>query len=189
MARLRDVIEAVAWSRKVARKYDEGFNETQARCSLIDPVLRSLGWDVADRSIIGVAAAVDFKIGNFKFADYTFFDKKSKIGVVEAKSYKGLEKFGCNLRDPSKDPCLEHFTEGQRHQMYSLTKSGFKISKGRAVLTDRIRWEIYDPRFWRPGQNWSKKLRDRSMLASVCLIRDQGVVSKTLYRYLRRDSF
>ena len=189
MARLRDVMEAVAWSRKVAQQYGEGFNEIQARCSLIDPVLYSLGWDVADPEIIRVAVAVDFKIGKFKFADYAFFDGKRKSGVVEAKSYKGLEKFGCNLRRPLKGPCLEHFEEGQRHQMYSLTKSGFKILKGRAVLTDGIMWEIYDPRFWKPGQIWSKKLRDRSMLASVCLVRDQGAVSKTLYRYLRRGSF
>ncbi len=191
MASLRDVIAAVAWSRAVAREYDAGFNETQTRYSLIDPVLCALGWDVADPDCVNVEVEVDFHLGAFTWADYVLYRGKSNnnIGVVEAKKYKSLREFGCNLKRSLKDPCFKHFKEDERKQLYSLTRSGFRVSRGRAILTDGIRWEIYDPRFWKPGQNWSKKLRDRSMLASVCLIRNQGVVSKTLYRYLRRDSF
>ena len=192
MTRRRDVITAVAWSRCVVRECHKGFNEDQARYSLIDPILRSLDWNVQDPKIVRVELRVDSKRGRYREADYVLFNGKSKIGLIEAKSYKGLTKFGCELKSPLKDPCLTHFNEDDeksRKQLYSLTRSGFKISKGRAVLTDGIRWEIYDPRFWKPGQAWSKKLRDTSMLASVCLIRDQGVVSKTLYKYLRRESF
>ena len=193
MARLRDVIEAVAWSRKVARKYDEGFNETQTRYSLIDPVLLSLGWDVADPDLVEAEVEVDFHLGAFTWADYVLYREKSKnkIGVVEAKKYKGLREFGCNSKRPLKDPCFKHFKEDERKQLYSLTRSGFRVSRGRAILTDGIRWEIYDSKFWKwgQGQDWNKKLRDRSFLTSICLIRNQGVVSKTLYKYLQRGSF
>ena len=194
MANIRDVIGAIRWSRCMANIFHRiitGDNERQTRYSLIDPILDSLGWDVSDPRVIRVEVMVDFKRGNFKRADYVFFDGKTKSGVIEAKAYKKFHEPCCEGKNPSEDPDLSHFSfdDEERKQLYSLTKAGFNVRKGRAVLTDGVRWEIYDPRYWKPGQNWSKKLRDRSILASVCLIRNQGVVSKTLYKYLRRGSF
>ncbi len=98
-------------------------NEWLTRYSLIDPLLRELGWDTADPALV----APEYKLDDSRRADYALLgDDGSPAMMVEAKS------LGKSLRDDT--------GKGSRTQalLYCL-QDGIK----HFALTDGQRWEIY----------------------------------------------
>lgn len=50
-------------------------NETRTRVALIDPLLRALGWDVADPAVV----IPEYKVGN-RSADYALLRSDGRVG-------------------------------------------------------------------------------------------------------------
>ena len=85
---LEPLTDALALVRDRIKLFESTFinNETQTRLSLIDPVLKALGWDPQDPSAVRVEFPVRQRNRSSK-ADYTLLDPKQKpIAFVEAKS-------------------------------------------------------------------------------------------------------
>ena len=92
-------------------------NEWLTRYSLIDPLLRELGWDTGDPALV----IPEYNVGDGSAADYALLSEGKPVMMVEAKS------LGTPLQD-----ALE---QGLR---YCLIKRTRYLS-----ITDGGRWEIY----------------------------------------------
>ena len=120
-----DVRRAV---QKVAETIDESYyflqsaHEYQTRYSLIDPVLRSLGWDTADVSQV----QVEYDTGEGR-VDYVLLQSEDGLPsiIVEAKS------LGRSLQTAAVVGQLSIYAEATK-------------TKGYAILTDGDIWRIYD---------------------------------------------
>lgn len=95
-------------------------NEAAARAVLIDPILRALGWDVANPFMVEVETVGQFG-ANKVSADYALKADGEVVVVVEAK------KLGTDLK--------------QFH--HQLVQYGFSFGIERLFLTDGIRWEHF----------------------------------------------
>lgn len=94
-------------------------NELRTRISLIDPLLRTLGWNVSDPEMV----LLEYSIGKMK-ADYALLGEDDKpVAILETKS------LGSNLSD--------------NHRMQMLT---YATSQGIAYagLSNGDAWELYD---------------------------------------------
>lgn len=83
---LVDTIESLKARIKEHREHI-GVYEVRTRTALIDPILRALGWDVSDPSLVTIEPKTD---GGW--ADYALLDKDRKTVVfVEAKKLSDRE--------------------------------------------------------------------------------------------------
>jgi hypothetical protein len=119
---LRKLSDTLIQIQDSARLYQKTLkkNEAATRAVLIDPVLRSLGWDTANTSMVEVEKTID----NVR-ADYALFDSNNipRI-IVEAKS------LGTELN--------------QRSLAMALVNYAFSFSLNDVFLTDGIIWEHFD---------------------------------------------
>ena len=123
---LLDAIETVRTRISNHRTYLES-DETRTRVSLVDPVLRALGWDPSDPKSV----ALEWKIEG-ESADYALLGNDGEpVAIVEAK------KLGTSLG------------RGPRRQT-----GGYVLGAevGLASLTDGDSWEIYDLRKVESGE-------------------------------------
>jgi hypothetical protein len=118
LSNLRDVLSTV---RESAKSYGQTLrnNEAATRAVLIDPVLRALGWDMANTAMV----EVERTYGNKVRADYVLFDSNTTpCVVVEAK------KLGTKLSTFEKE----------------LTQYPFAFKTSSAFITDGLVWRFYD---------------------------------------------
>lgn len=118
LASLVDAIRQVAAS---AQRYDATLrrNEAATRAVLIDPVLRALGWDIGNTSMVEVEKTLDDTR-----VDYALYDGNGEVKIiVEAKS------LGKNLGD------------GQ--SATKLLAYAFKHGAADVFLTDGLTWRHY----------------------------------------------
>ena len=116
---LLNAIEAIRTRVSGHKTYLEG-HETRTRVSLVDPVLRALGWNPSDPKSV----ALEYKI-EAKSADYALLNDDGKpVAIVEAKtigkSLGGMDQLG-------------------QIGMYALGGS-----VGLVALTDGDRWRLHD---------------------------------------------
>ena len=110
-------------------------NETRTRMALIDPLLRVLGWDVSDPSVVTPEYSV-----SGRWADYALLGPDGRpVATVEAK------KLG--------EPLAQH-----RMQMLNYSNaSGVEY----AGLTDGDHWELYE--VFQRGQLEDRRILDVSI--------------------------
>ena len=77
---LKETIETLRERIQAHRPYLEGY-ETRTRQVLIDPMLRTLGWDVGDPNSV----ELEYRIGR-DWADYVLMGSGRPIAVIEAKA-------------------------------------------------------------------------------------------------------
>ncbi len=112
---LRIVRESAASYESTLRK-----NEAATRAVLVDPVLRALGWDIANPSKVEVETPGSFGTSKVS-ADYALKANGEVVAVIEAK------KLGSDLTP-------------FHHQ---LVQYGFSFGIDRLFLTDGLRWEHF----------------------------------------------
>ena len=119
---LKKTIETLRERIQAHRPYLEGY-ETRTRQVLIDPMLRTLGWDVGDPNSVELEYGI-----RRKWADYALMESGRPIAVVEAKS------LGTPLNDDEKMQALNYanmdgidymaVTNGDHWQMFDVFKRG-----------------------------------------------------------------
>ena len=129
---LKKTIETLRERIQAHRPYLEGY-ETRTRQVLIDPMLRTLGWDVGDPNSVELEYGI-----KRKWADYALMGSGRPIAVIEAKS------LGTPLNDDEKMQALNYanmdgidymaVTNGDHWQMFDVFKRG--------QLDDRILMEF-----------------------------------------------
>jgi predicted type IV restriction endonuclease len=112
---LRIVRESAASYESTLRK-----NEAATRAVLVDPVLRALGWDIANPFKVEVETPGSFGTSKVS-ADYALKANGDVVAVIEAK------KLGSDL--------------GLLH--HQLVQYGFSFGINRLFLTDGLRWEHF----------------------------------------------
>ena len=128
-AYIQEIEDAMKAARGRANKYRERFwghgKERQTRYWLIDPILRSLGWNVDNPDEVWVEYPVTDG-EHYYYIDYAFFRPNEKAipkMVVEAKSFEGLDAKGY----------------AQLERYAGVLKTG-----GYAVITTGTFWDIYE---------------------------------------------
>lgn len=85
MGQLEETVRVILELRRTIARYQENFegNEAQTRVSLIDPMLRALGWDVSNPDEVAQETGRGAGV-----ADYVLKDRRSGVPltIVEAKS-------------------------------------------------------------------------------------------------------
>jgi predicted type IV restriction endonuclease len=123
LASLVDVIrQAVASAQRYGVTLRK--NEAATRAVLIDPVLRALGWDIANTSMVEVE-----KYLNATYVDYALYDENGDVGVVVE---------GKALGKPLGDG-----------QVPTLLAYAFQHGAADVFLTDGIIWQHYSD--FQPG--------------------------------------
>ncbi len=124
---LSNLSEILTELQTSAKLYQETLkkNEASTRAVLIDPVLRSLGWDTANTSMVEIEKTLD----NLR-ADYVLFDVNNipRI-IVEAKA------LGIDL--------------SQKNLIMQLVSYAFNFGLSDVFLTDGLVWEHFDD--FQPG--------------------------------------
>ena len=130
---LKETIETLRERIQAHRPYLEGY-ETRTRQVLIDPMLRTLGWDVGDPNSVELEYGI-----KRKWADYALMESGRPIAVVEAKSPRETP-----LNDDEKMQALNYanmdgidymaVTNGDHWQMFDVFKRG--------QLDDRVLMEF-----------------------------------------------
>ena len=127
-----------------------GANETRTRNTLIDPLLRALGWD--DPSVVTQEYLVRYGAREFEYgvADYAFHppgQRANPIAFLEAKRMK------------------EDLTDEHRNQVFN-----YVLDKGGSVrqfgLTNGDRWELYELNEGEPRKKFEFSINKQS--ASDC---------------------
>lgn len=118
---LSNLCDILIQMKDSARQYQTTLktNEAATRAVLIDPILRALGWDIANTNMV----EVEKTLGKVR-ADYTLYDgNATAIAVIEAKSL-GTD--------------LAHSNVVNQLPQYTYT---FKV--GEIFLTDGLRWHHF----------------------------------------------
>lgn len=118
LSNLSDVLSLI---RESANRYRAPLvrNEAATRAVLIDPVLRALGWDIADTNMVEVEKTLDRAR-----ADYALYDNNEHVCVIiEAKS------LGTDLKQPD--------------LIMSLVNYAFTFQLQDIFLTDGIIWHHF----------------------------------------------
>ena len=71
-----------------------GESETRTKYALIDPILRSLGWDTEDPAQVKLEYGMDHKREDARRVDYALFqpgDSSKPHILIEAKGYRNIE--------------------------------------------------------------------------------------------------
>lgn len=101
-------------------------SEALTRYSLIDPLLRELGWDTEDPGIVKPEYSVDIYNGGIARADYALMGEGKPLMMMESKKL-GESLLAGNAVDQGIRDCINTAT-------------------AYFVVTDGQKWEIYDPR-------------------------------------------
>lgn len=101
-------------------------SEALTRYSLIDPLLRELGWDTEDPGIVKPEYSVDIYNGGIARADYALMGDDKPLMMMESKKL-GEPLLAGNAVDQGIRDCINTAT-------------------AYFVVTDGQKWEIYDPR-------------------------------------------
>lgn len=119
LSNLSDTLIQIQESAKLYRETLKK-NEAATRAVLIDPVLRSLGWDTANTNMVEVEKTMDSVR-----ADYALYDSNSiPCIIIEAKA------LGTNLN--------------QKKLVMSLVSYAFSFGLNDVFLTDGIIWQHFD---------------------------------------------
>lgn len=118
-----------------------GGHETRTRVILIDPLLRSLGWDTEDPEMV----VHEHRVGSLK-VDYALFSEKMLIGILEAKA------LGSKLNDADLVKYVDElprvpviaFTDGDEWRFFWWKSNGrrreiVRVSSGESFRTG---WEF-----------------------------------------------
>lgn len=157
LSHLADVLTQV---REAAKSYKPQLmkNEAATRAALVDPVLRALGWDVANPDMVEVERTEKHGAGIIR-ADYALFSNNVVKFVIEAKTLS--------------ENLLIH-----RKQVVDYAY-GFKISS--VFLTDGLIWEHYtrfDPTNLVPTKVLNLASDDLSLVAAYLVQElDAAIVS------------
>lgn len=117
---LSNLCETIEQAKEAASRYEPVLrkNEAATRAVLIDPILRALGWDTANTSMV----EVEKKDGD-SIADYALYDTNGDVVViVEAKAA------GTKLTD---------------QVALTLVHYAFQFGAKRLFLTDGLSWRYY----------------------------------------------
>ena len=114
---LQGVIEKLRKTIEMHRDYLHK-NETGTRQLLIDPLLRELGWDVSDSTVV----QLEYSVGQQR-VDYALMSNGQPVAMVEAKS------LGSNLKDREMGQALGY-----------ANVAGISY----ALVTDGDKWEMYE---------------------------------------------
>ena len=112
---LNNVAEILNQAKNSATRYGAmlSANEAATRAALIDPILRTLGWDTANTDMVQVEK---YSNATRDRADYALYDNNGAIRViVEAKS------LGTNLDDPRIEQTLLAYTRAFQPKDMFLT--------------------------------------------------------------------
>ena len=107
-------------------------SEAQTRYSLVDPLLRALGWDVEDPKQVTVEYPVDVGTQRDGRADYTLFVDGKREVVIEAKRLNTLQSESMFENKPEDDIVAK----GIRY----CAKDGIPY----LLITDGRWWHLYD---------------------------------------------
>ncbi len=133
---LSNLCDVLMQIQESANQYKATLNKNEAatRAVLVDPVLRALGWDTANTTMVEVEKTI-----NQVRADYALYDKNSiaKI-IVEAKS------LGTDLN--------------QKKLVMSLVNYAFNFGVNDVFLTDGLVWQHFDD--FQPGRLKPVKILD-----------------------------
>ena len=124
---LDELIKVIECLKKRIKEHREQIQsyESRTRTALIDPVLRSLGWDVSDPSLVTIEPRTDKG-----WADYALLDDKGKTVVfVEAKKLADKDvpiqqSVGYAIAENMQGNLYVRycaFTNGDRWELYDLT--------------------------------------------------------------------
>jgi hypothetical protein len=116
---LEDLCNLVETLRQKSQKFGHLLSQSEAltRYVLIDPILRSLGWDTENPELI----RPEYSPGQGK-ADYVLFENNQPLAFIEAKSL------------------------GQSLQQGIIQSINYTIQSGTKyfIITDGLKWEIYE---------------------------------------------
>ena len=130
-------------SKSRLRKHrDLEWNEYQTRYYLIDPILKALGWDLSDPSMV----LVEDSQTNNQRPDYKILRTGTKVPaiVVEAKRIVHSDiEYIFAPQDPDEDP-TENWVEWGKDDVEQLKGYVEAINSGYGVLTDGNAWAIWD---------------------------------------------
>ena len=156
----KDVREAIEKIEEVIDEVGDFISECyeyQTRYSLVDPILKSLGWDISDVNQVQVEYKTDW--GPVDYALLESPDGEPAIAVEAKALWKNLEATAIQRQ-------ILSYAEGRR--------------KGYLVLTDGATWQIYD--LGKRGRFQNKLVEEvcigKSSAASI---------AKTLNQTLRRN--
>ena len=98
-------------------------NETRTRVTLIDPILKALGWDVSDPS----AVTLEYDV-NGRRADYALHrgDRKPAATVEAKKLGEGLQQHRMQMLNYANASGIDYagLTDGDRWELYDVFKRG-----------------------------------------------------------------
>ena len=115
-----------SWEQNGDKIYSR--NEMATRYALIDPVLRSLGWDTEDSSMV----RVHDRLKNGKRPDYTLFKNGDQVAFVEAKYWWKIS----TLKKLSNITVDKVFSQLETYRKPNNIHIG--------VLTDGGAWWVFD---------------------------------------------
>ena len=145
------IIECLKKRIKEHREQIQGY-ESRTRTTLIDPLLRSLGWDVSDPSLVTIEPRTDKG-----WADYALLDDKGKTVVfVEAKRLADKDipiqqSVGYAIAENMQgNPYVRYcaFTNGDTWELYDLTMQK-PVLKTSIVVDDTAKCALQLLGLWR----------------------------------------
>ena len=156
----KDVQNAIEQIEEVigeAGEFISECHEYQTRYALVDPVLKSLGWDVSDVNQVEVEYKTDW--GPVDYALLESPDGEPAVAVEAKALWKNLEATAIQRQ-------ILSYAEGRR--------------KGYLVLTDGETWQIYD--LGKRGRFQNKLVENLCIGESSA-----ASIARTLNRVLRRN--
>ena len=156
----KDVREAIEKIEEVIDEVGDFISECheyQTRYSLVDPILKSLGWDISDVNQVEVEYKTDW--GPVDYALLESPDGEPAIAVEAKALWKNLEATAIQRQ-------ILSYAEGRR--------------KGYLVLTDGATWQIYD--LGKRGRFQNKLVEEVCIGESSA-----ASIAKTLNQTLRRN--
>ena len=154
MDELIKVIECLKKRIKEHREQIQGY-ESRTRTALIDPLLRSLGWDISDPSLVTIEPRTDKG-----WADYALLDDKGKTVVfVEAKKLADKDApiqqlLGYAIAENMQgNPYVYYcaFTNGDTWTLYDLHQVQKPVLKTSIVSDETAKCALQLLGLWRPS--------------------------------------
>ena len=142
-AYIQEIETAITDAQRHLKKHrDLEWNEYKTRYYLIDPILKSLGWDLSDPAQV----LVEDSAVNGDRPDYKFLgaNTNAPLMVVEAKKiYSSDIEYIFSGEDPD-DDAYDYWVEYSKDAISQLRKCISDLRVGYAVLTDGNAWCIWD---------------------------------------------
>lgn len=167
-------------SRMTQHEEHVGGHETRTRVILIDPLLRSLGWDPEDPEIV----VHEYRAGSLKL-DYALVDQGEVIGIVEAKA------LGSKLNDAAWGKYAEQlpgvpviaFTNGDEWRFFRKSNKRIreivKVSSGESFragfeVNQKIGRVVVQHQYPRPPENQVTGNPTPSPKGKVVIVKDNA---------------